>query len=77
MSTMEIQDSGKQSKFKGSSSQKGKRKEKKLTNLDYDATRFTEKIEENFCNCVWVRNGAVIEREFELNSFEDLRFRYL
>ena len=26
---------------------------------------------------MWVRNGAVIEREFDLNSFEDLGFGYL
>ena len=26
---------------------------------------------------MWVRNGAVVEREFDLNSFEDLGFGFL
>ena len=62
MSTTKIGGSDKQSKSKESSSQKGKEKEKESTNLEYDATQFTKKIEEKFYNRVWVRNGAVIER---------------
>ncbi|GFS38834.1 hypothetical protein Acr_00g0059720 [Actinidia rufa] len=77
MSTTKMGGSSKQSKSKGSSSQKGKGKKKESTNLEYDATRFTEKIEEKFYNRVWVKNGVVIEREFDLNSFEDLGFGYL
>ncbi|GFY87682.1 hypothetical protein Acr_05g0013210 [Actinidia rufa] len=74
---MEMGDLVKKSKSKGSISQKGKGKEKESTNLEYDATRFTEKIEEKFYNRVWVRNGEVIEREFDLNFFKDLGFGYL
>ena len=72
-----MREEGKQSKSKGSNSHKGKGKEKESTNLDYDATRFTRKIEKKFYNRVWVRNGTVIEREFDLNSFKDLGFGYL
>ena len=42
----------KKSKFKGSSSQKGNGKEKESTNLDYDVTWFTGKIEKKFYNRV-------------------------
>ena len=45
--------------------------------MDYDATRFTGKIEEKLYNRVWVRNRAVIEREFNVNSFENMGFGYL
>ena len=75
--------SGKQSKFKGpnpsktQSTQKDKGKGNEAANLEYDNTQFTGKIKKNFYNRVWVRNGAVIEREFDLNSFEELGFGYL
>ena len=72
---METEDSEKQSKSKGTGSQKGKGKE--VANVDYDATRFTGKIEEKLYNRVWVRNGVVIEREFNVNSFENMGFGYL
>ena len=76
MSTMEkgsgkgdkSEGSGKQSKFKGpnlsktQSTQKDKGKRKAASNIGYDDTRFTGKIEENFYNRVWVKNGAVMER---------------
>ncbi|GFS29100.1 hypothetical protein Acr_00g0005390 [Actinidia rufa] len=64
MSTMETRGSGKQSKSKGTGSKKGK--EKEPTNLDYDHTQFTRKVEKNFYNRVWIKNGAVIERELDL-----------
>ena len=74
--------SGKQSKFKGpnpskiQSTQTDKGKGKEASNLEYDAL-FIGKIKEKFYNQVWVKNGAVIEWEFDLNSFEELGFRYL
>ena len=91
MSTMEkgsgkvdkSEGSGKQTKFKGpnvsktQSTQKDKGKGKAASNLGYDDTRFTRKIKENFYNRVWIRNENVIEREFDLNSFEELGFGYL
>ncbi|GFZ15886.1 hypothetical protein Acr_25g0002950 [Actinidia rufa] len=69
--------SGRQSKSKGSSSQRDKGKDIELIVVDYDATRFIGKIEEKLYSRVWVRNGAVIEREFNLFSFENLGFGYL
>ena len=50
MSNAEMEGSGKQSKSKGSSSQRSKGKEKESTNLDYDHTRFTDKVEEKLYN---------------------------
>ncbi|GFY91218.1 hypothetical protein Acr_07g0014140 [Actinidia rufa] len=50
MSNTKTSGLGRQSKSKGSSSQKSKGKEKKSTNLDYDHTRFTEKVEEKLYN---------------------------
>ena len=70
MSTLEIGVSGKQSKSKGTSSQK--EKEKESTNLDNDHTRSTKKVEEKLYNRVWVRNHAVIERELDFVSLEDI-----
>ena len=67
MSITEMGGLVKKSKFKGLCPQNGKGKEKQSTNLDYDATRFTGQIEEKFYNRVWVRNRAVIEKEFDLN----------
>ncbi|GFS32071.1 hypothetical protein Acr_00g0020660 [Actinidia rufa] len=64
--------SSRQSKSKGSSSLKSKGKEKESTNLDYDHTRFTKKVEEKLYNRVWIRNGAVIERELDLVSLENI-----
>ena len=67
--------SGKQSKFKGPNPSKtqsthtDKGKRKATSNLEYDDTRFTDKIEEKFYNRVWVKNRVVIERKFDLNSF--------
>ena len=77
MSTMEIGSSGKQLKSKGTSSQKGKEKEKEPTNLDYDHTRLTRKLEEKLYNQVWDKNGAVIEREIDLITLEDKGIGYL
>ena len=77
MSTMDTGCLCKQSRPKGSSSQRDKGKEKESTNLEYNATQFINKIEEKFYNQVWVRNGAVIKKEFDLNSFEELGFVYL
>ncbi|GFY97540.1 hypothetical protein Acr_12g0000810 [Actinidia rufa] len=77
MSNTKTGGSGKQSKSKGSSSQRSKGKKNESTNLDYDHTRFTGKVEEKFYNWVWVRNGAVIEREFNFLSFENFLFGYL
>ena len=74
MSNTETGGSGKQSKSKGSSSQRDKRKDREFIIIDYDATQSTGKIEEKLYNQVWVRNGAVIEREFNLFSFENLGF---
>ena len=54
---------------KTQSTQKDKGKGNTATNLEYD--------EEKVYNRVWVRNEAVIEREFDLNSFEELGFGYL
>ena len=67
--------SGRQSKSKGSSSQKGKKKEP--TNLDYDHTQFIGKLEDKLYNRVWARNGAVIEREIDLVTLEDIGIGYL
>ncbi|GFS37279.1 hypothetical protein Acr_00g0051090 [Actinidia rufa] len=39
--------------------------------LDYDSYRFTSKVEEKLYNKVWVRNGAVIERELNLVMLEN------
>ena len=59
------------------SSQNGKEKEKEPTNLDYDHTRFTGKLEEKLYNRVWVRNGAMIEREIDLVTLKDIGIGYL
>ncbi|GFZ18286.1 hypothetical protein Acr_27g0000250 [Actinidia rufa] len=59
MSTMEAGSSGKKSKSKG--------KEK----VDYDSSRFTDKVKEKLYNRVWVRNGAVIKRELDLVILEN------
>ena len=75
MSTIETGGSRKHSKSKRTGSTKGK--ENELTNLDYDHTRFVEKIEERLYNRVWIRNGAVIERELDLVSLENIGFEYL
>ena len=75
MSTMEMGYSENHSKSKEMGSQKGKRKE--IANMDYDDTRFTVKIEEKLYSRVWVKNGPVIEREFNVNSFENMGFGYL
>ena len=45
--------------------------------MDYDITQFTGKIEEKLYNRAWVRSGAIIEREFNVNSFENMGFGYL
>ncbi|GFS41392.1 hypothetical protein Acr_00g0074030 [Actinidia rufa] len=58
MSTMEAEGSGTKSKYKGNEK------------VDYDSSRFTGKVEEKFYNRVWVRNGAVIERELDLVTLE-------
>ena len=39
--------------------------------MDYDSSRFTRNVEEKFYNRVWVRNGAVIERELILVILEN------
>ena len=75
MSTMESESSGKHSKSKGTGSKKGK--EKEPINLDYDHILFVIKIEERLYNRVWIRNGAVIERELDLVSLENIGFKYL
>ncbi|GFS32862.1 hypothetical protein Acr_00g0025140 [Actinidia rufa] len=77
MSNTKTGGSGRQSKSKGSSSQREKGKDRELITIDYDTSRFIRKIEEKLYNRVWVRNGAVIESEFNLFSFEDLGFGYL
>ncbi|GFS34062.1 hypothetical protein Acr_00g0032030 [Actinidia rufa] len=59
MSAMEAGGSGKKSKSKGKES------------VDYDSSRFTGKVEEKLYNIVWVRNGAVIERELNLVMLEN------
>ena len=56
---------------------KGKGKEKEPTNLNYDASRFTKKLEEKLYNRVWVRNGTVIEKKLDLVSSEDICLGYL
>ncbi|GFY91470.1 hypothetical protein Acr_07g0016660 [Actinidia rufa] len=76
MSNTEIRGSGRQSKPKGLTSQRAKGKDRKLITVDYDASRFTRKIKEKLYNRVWVRNGAVIEQEFNLLSFENLQFGF-
>ena len=45
--------------------------------MDYDATRFMRKIEEKLYNRVWVRNMSIIEKGFNVNSFENTGFGYL
>ena len=45
--------------------------------MDYDDTRFIEKIEERLYNRVWIRNGAVIERELDLVSINNIGLGYL
>ncbi|GFS37315.1 hypothetical protein Acr_00g0051340 [Actinidia rufa] len=77
MSNTETGGSGRQTKSKGSSSQRNKGKEKESTNLEYDHTWFTGKVEKKLYNHVWIRNGVAIGREFNLNSFENLQFGYL
>ena len=67
MSTMETG-----GKSKGLSFLREKGKENEPTNLDYDATRFTRKIEKKLYNRVWVRNGTVRGREFDLISLKDI-----
>ena len=51
---MEAGGTSKKSKYKGNE------------RIDYDASRFTGKVEEKLYNKVWVRNGAVIERKLNL-----------
>ena len=53
--------SDRQSKFKGSSSQRDNGKDRELIIVYHDASQFTKKIEEKLDNRVWVRNGVVIE----------------
>ena len=59
---------------KTQSTQKVKGKGKVVANLEYDDTQFTSKRKEKFYSWVWVWNGAILEREFDLNSFEELGF---
>ncbi|GFS42896.1 hypothetical protein Acr_00g0082390 [Actinidia rufa] len=65
MSTIEAGGSGKNSR--------SKRKE----NVDYDSSWFTDKVEEKLYNRVWVRNGAMIERELDLVTLENLGIEFL
>ncbi|GFZ00922.1 hypothetical protein Acr_14g0005570 [Actinidia rufa] len=69
MSTMETGGSSKKSKSKSKS--KGKE------NVDYDSSRFIGKVEEKLYNRVWVRNGAVIERELNLVMLENSGIKLL
>ena len=71
---------GKKSKGLASPTSQATQKDKgkkSMADMGYDDTRFTGKIEEKFYNRVWIKNGAVIEREFHIDTFEDLGFGFL